>query len=461
MDTDLDFGVREDLLSEARTLCQTYALCRRVIRQYSQYVIGTCNLKWDTGDQEWDDAAERQWQEWMPQADLLGVHSFPMIMRLGQMAELRDGDIFFRKVQRNGFLKIQYIEADRIKNGHAVNFDIEDKIVGGVGLGPLLEPIYYRVYDRTKFGLFKNQRDYPKSEICHWFDPDRLDAYRGVTAFSAVLNDIRDNKEIKDAEKASHKLRSKIALIVRNALGRKHTHGVDVLSGGNNGTQQVAYEDVGEAAIKYQYSGDEFTAFNSNMPADSWFKFSQHLVRNIAIGTDLPFEFVWDMAGLTGPAVRMTSAQAARTFRHKQDLAEEKAINPIGSAWVTLEMEEGRLPFNPNWMRFRTARPRHVTIDSGRDSAADLSELAAGATSLQRMAEARGVGDAREILKQKAQELQWAKELAEEYDVEETAIIASAAGTGENSQLEEDTVATEELERERRTSTREPDEQRG
>src|SRR5688572_23612526 len=46
-DTDLDFGDREKMGSEARRLVQTFPIVRRIPRQYSNYCVGNCRVQWN------------------------------------------------------------------------------------------------------------------------------------------------------------------------------------------------------------------------------------------------------------------------------------------------------------------------------------------------------------------------------------------------------------------------------
>jgi hypothetical protein len=68
-DVGLNFGVREDLLSESRNLTQTFSMSGYINRKYANHVVGSCRMKWMTGDQEIDKIYSDAWQAWMPMAD--------------------------------------------------------------------------------------------------------------------------------------------------------------------------------------------------------------------------------------------------------------------------------------------------------------------------------------------------------------------------------------------------------
>jgi hypothetical protein len=54
---------------------------------------------------------------------------------------------------------------------------------------------------------------------------------------------------------------------------------------------------------------------------------------------------------------------------------------PIVGAWITTEIESGRLPFHPNWYCFIRCRDRQQSPSTWvRDSKAGIAENAAGLT---------------------------------------------------------------------------------
>ncbi len=396
-DSTLDYGVREDLLSEARDLCNKTGLPNRVLWQYRNYVVGTCQPRWLTSDKDWNDRAETEFYNWSLNCDLKESSTLQQKAGLHIMGMLRDGDSFEIKTELDGEPYLADIEADRVGNylGGTTNID-EDRIVGGVKIDARRgRPVSYRIWERTRYGQFVNPEDRPAAQVLHIYDPTRFDARRGVTHLAPVLNHLRDLKETVAAQKAKQKLISKIALMVRNAIGGPQSGNIDVLNDDTDAKGVgIKTENLGDAAIKYQFNGDEMEALVANDPSDGWFRLTVHLVREISIGLDLPFEFVWDMAGLAGPGVRMMSAQAHRTFKGKQEILEQRYLNRVTAWWVNFEMQPGRkLPFNDEWMFYRFQRPAHITIDGGRDTKSNLDELSAGVSTECRIAEEQGEDD--------------------------------------------------------------------
>lgn len=382
-DTSLNFGVREGLLSEARRLAQTFPIVGSINRKYANHCVGSCRMKWCTGDIEIDKAYSDAWQSWMAMADKKGKHHFRKLTKLAVEGIIGDGGIVGHEDRRGGFLQIDNIEYDRISSHGSTNSDTLN-LVGGFGLDANGREIFARVWNRTLFGMFDGYTEIPRNQYAHAFDSKRSDAIKGVTAYHSVLNTIRDLKETGDAERLSAKRNSKLALLVKTVMGGAAAPVVNLYENDvatPDGEYKINVEQVGDAATAYMLPSEEMKAHTSERPSEGWRWLMEWLVREIATGLNLPFGLVWHMAGLPGPAVRFEIGQANRTFfSFLQDVLEPMWYRPIVGAWVTTEIAAGRLDYHPNWYCFKVPRPASLTIDLGRDSKSGIAENAAGLT---------------------------------------------------------------------------------
>jgi hypothetical protein len=382
-DARLNYGAREDLLSESRALAQTFPIARNINRKYANHVVGSCRIKWDTGDPAIDKIYADRWQAWMGIADLAGRHHFRKMTKIAVESILRDGRILGQKDQRGDFFQLAAIEGDRISSHGIYNLDTPG-MVAGFKLDGNGRVQAARVWDRTIYGYFENPQEIPANQLVHAFDSDRFDAVTGVTAYHTVLNPIRDFKETGEAEQLAAKRNSKIALLWKTMMGGAPSAVVDLFAN-SDGTGNVASETgvnvqaVNDVADVYMFPNEEGKAFTSDRPSEGWRWLMEFQVRQIAMGLDLPFGVVWHMAGLGGPASRFEIGQANRVFcAFLEDIVGPMWIRPIVGAWVAFELSKGRLPFTANWYKFRIPAPASITIDLGRDSKAGIAENAAG-----------------------------------------------------------------------------------
>lgn len=372
-DTDLNFGVRENLLSEGRSLEQNDAVAKRIKNQYADYCVGQCNIKWNTGVPEIDKSWRKGWKAWKPIADFRGIHRFPKMMKLAAGDAFSAGDMFVQLVDSNSFLQVNMIEADRVSSSGIFNTD-SDSMVGGIGLDPVTRRHkFIRVWERTLYGTFGNPIEIPISDYRHLFDPTRVDANRGVTGFHAVLNAMRDKKEINAAELAKTKRLSKIALLAKVMSGQAPV--VSMMDDEVKQSQQgVTVEETSDGQSLYMFTTEDVKAMESNTPGSAWMGHMEFTIRHIAIGSNLPYGVVWNMAGLNKPAVLFELQQAARTIASFQDEIEARLIIPIAGAWLAKEIANKRQPFHPLWYEMKVGRPPYISIDAGRDSTAAQNE---------------------------------------------------------------------------------------
>lgn len=387
-DRGLNYGVREDMLSESRSLAQTMPITRLINRKYANHVVSSCRMKWHTGDPAVDKQYNDAWQTWMRVADKGGRHHYRKLTKLAVEGVLRDAGVLGQYDRREGFTQIGIIEYDRISSNGIFNADVPG-LIGGFGIDANGRETFARVWERTLYGYFINPQEIPRAQYCHVFDTDRYDACKGVTAYHTVLQATRDYKETANAEKLAAKRNSKLALIVKTMFGGAAAPAVSLFggdetagSGSNPAQTSVNTQTVNDVADAYMFPTEDMKAHVSDRPSDGWRWLMEQNIREIAAGLDLPFGVVWHMVGLGGPAARFEIAQANRVFMaFLNDIIEPMWHRPIVGAWVTMEIEQGRLPFTPFWFNFKCPRPKSITIDAGRDSKSGIAENAAGLSS--------------------------------------------------------------------------------
>ena len=376
LDTDLNYGTREELLSEARSLEQTYPIAKRIKKKYADYVVGRCKIRWNTGDKNLDEAYKKAWESWMNTCDLSGRHRFPKLMKLCAANSFADGDVFVQQTIVNGFAKINLIEADRVTSSGNFNTDT-DSMVGGIGIDPVTKQAQFiRVWNRTIYGTFLNSIEIPSNSYKHLYDTNRIDSLRGVTGYHCVLNALRDLKEIDDAERIKTKRNSKLALIVKTIIGKAPAGEINFSGDAVTpaGSDAPTVETLADGTTWYGFPQEDVKAHESLSPAEGWQNHMEFIVRSISHGVDLPFGVVWSMAGFNKPAVLFELQEAARTIAAFQDQLEDRIIRPLCGWWLSVEIKNGRLPFNPNWFNFSIGRPPYISIDAGRDSASAINE---------------------------------------------------------------------------------------
>jgi hypothetical protein len=156
-------------------------------------------------------------------------------------------------------------------------------------------------------------------------------------------------------------------------------------------------------------------------------------MHEIALGVGVPEGVLFGTQDYKGPSVRAEFAAADRVFTNKQGVLTDKVLDPIKDAVILDAIARGEIPPPPllagetmvQALRRATKGewrfPAKLSIDVGRESAANMNENRQGAKSLQEIAAEEGT-DAFSRLEQIAIEAGFVKELAVKYGVPETAI---------------------------------------
>ena len=406
-----------------------------------------------TGDREYNAEISAYFHAWCKSADVTGRHSFKKLIQLAAEERPVDGDCGFVIRRAGEGLKVQLVPATRIGNPNNQT-DTGQNYYQGILTNDFGEPIAYRIFRVDRSGVYFNPEDVPAANFCHYFDPFRVDQYRGVTDFHSGIRTARSLYEILEAEKAGVRFASQQAALVFSDRGTANPRNLftpnPAVTLGNGQQQQNELSDVG--MIRYFGNADKIEVMPSR-PSQAFTGFVQHLMHEISLAVGIPQAVLFGSQGYQGPSVRAEFAAADRVFTRHQGVLVDKVLDPIKNAVLIDAIARGELTAPSlkagetmvQALRRATAGewrfPAKLSIDVGRESAANLNENRQGAKSLAEIASEEGT-DAFSRLEQIAIEASFIKELSTKYGVPETSIRlvtsslpstpAAAAAAGDN-----------------------------
>jgi len=421
------------MMWEARELVENVPQARAVSRKFGQFLTPT-EYSPATGDKSYNDMVSEFFHAWCKNCDISGRHSFRKLIQLACEERPVDGDCGFAIRRVEDALRIQLVPATRIGNPNMVGAE-SDNYFQGVIVDDFGRPVAYRIYRVTREGVYFGAEDIPASNFTHYFDPFRIDQMRGVTDFHCSERTIRMLNEILEAEKAGVRFASQQAALVFSDRGSANPRNLftagpptNILPNGQE--QQNEFSQV--ATIRYFGTADKVEVMPSR-PSNAFAGFIAHLMHEIAIGTGIPQGVLFGTEDYSGPSVRAEFAQADRIFGRHQGVLQDKVLDPIKNAVLLDAIARQEIPPPPlaagetmvqalrRATRGEWRFPAKLTIDVGRESAANMAENRQGAKSLQEIAASEGT-DAFARLEQIAAEAAYVKELAGKYGVPETAI---------------------------------------
>ncbi len=116
-------------------------------------------------------------------------------MQLGVQSAIRDGQHGWVEHIKNGELRLQAIEGDRIGNPQNPNTADEFNI-GGIRIDDNGTVTAYEIYKRTRTMAYTLEGEVKPDSFIHLFFPNRTDQYHGVSKLAPALPHARDLYEL-------------------------------------------------------------------------------------------------------------------------------------------------------------------------------------------------------------------------------------------------------------------------
>jgi capsid protein len=420
------------MMYEARDLVENFPEAREISRKFGLYLTPH-EYSPTTGDRDYNRIIDEYFHQWCKNCDVTNRHSFKKLVQLAAEERPIDGDCGF-VIRRSGEgLKLQLVPATRIGNPNDTAV-ASNNYYQGIITNDFGQPVAYRIFRVDRNGVYFGAEDIPANQFCHYFDPFRVDQYRGITDLHSAIQTARMLHEILQAEKAGVRFSSQQAALIFNDRGTANPRNLfqpnPTMTLPNGQQQKNELTEVG--MIRYFQNSDRVEVMPSR-PSQAFTGFVQHLMHEIALGVGVPEGVLFGTQDYKGPSVRAEFAAADRVFTKQQGVLTDKVLDPIKDAVILDAIARGEIA-PPTLIAGETMVqalrratkgewrfPAKLSIDVGRESAANMNENRQGAKSLQEIAAEEGT-DAFARLEQIAIEAGFVKEMAVKYGVPETAI---------------------------------------
>lgn len=409
---------RIELMRRSRDLAENVGLVRSILMKFASHTAANVSYQARTSEPAVNTDVESFWSEWWDNCDISTRHTGSTLMQVAVMSMLRDGDFLFVLIRdKNGDLKLQGIEADRLGNPFQVYTSSE--LIGGIHIDQETgAPTAYDIFARSIGNAYTFQQKVSASQAFHLYDPLRIDQYRGISAFHTAINDAQDIYDIINFEKMSAKVASsQSAIVLRNNNNASDLS--DLTSDTNFDNQAIKLETMESGKVSYLEPGETIQFPDGpNRPSGAFAEFHKILLRNICLGVGIPYSFAVDPSAMSGPTARLEMQQAGRTFRRYQKLLDDKVLRPIKNIVIADAVARGLIENNAGT---RTTKGifnfgANVSIDLGRESASAISEFKTGLRTAADIYAERGQ-DFESAMRQRAIEAKLIKDLAQKYGV--------------------------------------------
>ena len=422
---------RIELMKRSRDLAENVGLVRSILMKFASHTAANVSYQARTSEPAVNTDVESFWSEWWDNCDISTRHTGSTLMQVAVMSMLRDGDFLFVLIRdKNGDLKLQGIEADRLGNPFQV-YTTSD-LIGGIHIDQETgAPTAYDIFARSIGNAYTFQQKVSASQAFHLYDPLRIDQYRGISAFHTAINDAQDIYDIINFEKMSAKVASsQSAIVLRNNNNASDLS--DLTADNNFDNQAIKLETMESGKVSYLEPGETIQFPDGpNRPSGAFAEFHKILLRNICLGVGIPYSFAVDPSAMSGPTARLEMQQAGRTFRRYQKLLDDKVLRPIKNIVIADAVARGLIENNAG---SRTTKGifnfgANVSIDLGRESSSAIAEFRSGLRTAGDIYSERGQ-DAESSLRARALESKMIQDLAKQYGVPTASISDGMLGQG-------------------------------
>ena len=378
---------RVALMWEARDAVRNNPLLAGILHRVGMYATAHLSYEPNTGDEGMNKLYAGAFHQWASEktagqtmCDLTGRHTLRKMIELGFNGHVVDGSYGWAWRPMGKDLRLQSIEADRI--GSPLEVSQNENYIGGFSLNPLGQVASVRVFERTRQAQYRNPVEINPAQFLYLDDPDRSDQYRGVSKLQVVLPTARDLKEILDSDLAASKWASSYAgfLFSKNPNTPHSALAWDGRLADGTPTMSAQKGKV----VKMSEGEDIKFAPGAMRPTGSFLAAVETFIRHMAIGLDLPYGFLYNLALLGGVAQRVEIVFAQRRINYwQQHLLADQVLNPVRDAFFQNAIARKVLP--PAFRRLADGRlvpswrdgdwnfgPR-LTGDAGHQTQADIA----------------------------------------------------------------------------------------
>lgn len=411
---------RQELTRKMRWLSVNAGLVRQMISDNVLYAIAD-GLKPQpaSGSYSWDQLSFAYFMDWANKpCEITGRYNFWECQQIACRKVDVDGEIFILKTYGpGGSTMIQLIESHRVGTS-ASAAGTPDGMWDGIQFNRFGAVVGYNVIrsDGTTRLIGANS-------MLHVYHPEQVSGARAYSPLQHSINNLIDILEILSLEKVAVKTSSDITRTITRenpqfdgsaadfeAFGMRPQ---DYPQGVYNNPEQVGSFIGGK--ILSLAPGEKLESFQSQRPNQSFNGFIEQLEKD-SCGGVLPYAFTSDPTKAGGAAIRLVVSKAERHFGSRQHMIMTRMLTPIWGYVIGNAIARGELPPNDNWHKVNWVTPRRVTVDAGRESTANQTDISMGLKTISDHYAELGM-DSREEVRRRAADARMIIDTAQEFNV--------------------------------------------
>lgn len=368
-----------------------------------------------TGDDNLDKELEMRWMDFCAAPEVTGQ----MDMREVQQ-QLADALLFYGDSGLiMGAQQFQFIDGSRIANPQGQSTASEaSNFQNGVEIADNGRPINYWIGNRVN-GTIRDIEPTSADDFYHFFKRTAPTQYRGIPELAPVLNTLQDCDEYDKVEMIAAKTAAAMSVFITNEDPSDLAQAFR-LTGDEQDDDQPDLEQIEPGSYQYGRPGESAQVISTNgRPNVDGIQWVSYLLRKVGSAVGIPLEFLMmEIGGSSFSASQGVVLQYQQTVEsYQSDLI--RVMNRVYRRWVAQLLASGQINADPQTaMRVRWQRPAFRWINRAAQVKADMEYFRAGAMSLDDITAPFGY-TAEEVLMRKAQNIQRAKQIAEQSGIDD------------------------------------------
>ncbi|MGF7431087.1 phage portal protein [Thermoanaerobacterium thermosaccharolyticum] len=422
----VDQGQRDIIRARARDLERNSDIAEAIIGTLERNVVGTgirvqAKVTKDNGeeDDELNQQIESLFNDWCRarNCDVTGQQSFQEMQAMAIRRLIVDGGIIFQKVYTNSGtvpFSLQVREVDELDTSmNSLPGMNGNRIVGGIELDQYNKPVAYWLKQFTPDGFWtgKSERIDAQRIIFLW-KKTRPTQVREVSPLAKTLPRIRDVNEFVEAVSVKERILACLAVFITKQTPTGLGRNVKV-------DQQSGYQQrtISPGMIQELQPGESVQAVSPSGQASNAKDFISIQQRLAGSGQGLSYEAISrDMSQVNYSSARQGLLEDQRTYSMWQQFLIEHFCYEVYTEFVISAVLSGKLNI-PDFWQNKQKYLKHIWIPPGwswidpmKEVSANQVAIETGQETLEKICAERGM-DWREVLKQRAKEIQLMNEL--------------------------------------------------
>ena len=421
---------RDIIRARARDLERNSDIAESIINAYERNVVGRgfklqAKILDENGNE--DDSLNKQieelFKEWEKpkNCDITGQQSFKELCTMAVRRIRVDGAIIFIKnYTEDGIVpfKLQSKEIDELDtNLNWRNENNNNRVVGGIELDKYNKPVAYYFKEYTPDGYYTGDTTRIEADrVIYLYKKIRPSQVREISQISRTMGRVRDVNEFVEAVSVKERVTACLSEFITklnnnggNGLGRGA-----ITKDSKSGYEQ---QTLTPGMIMELQPGEDVKAVNPSSSSSSAKDFIMSQMRLIGAGQGLSYESISrDMSQVNYSSARQGLLEDQKSYREVQDFLIDHFLNDVYEEFLNAAILSNSIKINDfykNKMRYL----KHVWISSGwgwidplKEVKANQSAIESNIDTLARVCAERGE-DWRDVIEQRARELEYIKEL--------------------------------------------------